>query len=339
MVPEPPLSSRQPVTLAEVARTAAVSSMTVSRVVNGDPRVSASTCERVKSAITRLGYRPPPAELDGRRRRSRAHLGLHTGRVAVLMPDLTLTSLSTPLSARWLRGLDRPLIGTGMQVIITRLPGPNILPPWINRRHIDGLIIRAPTQGQPWLAQAVRHLALVWIFDPGPAVTVGDIINVDDEQIGRELGQRVKAQNRGPVLILDNQPDNIAHRRRLAGLASIIGADQIIQPSIVAPPAQILAQHPGVGTIFLPGTGVTLAQAVSELRRRPLNERPWIVSCCHDRAILSSLDIPITNIDIRPEELGEQAAQQVLARVSDPGAPRAKIMIPHVWEEGPFAFE
>lgn len=48
-------------TLADVARAAAVSPMTVSRVINGDPRVGAGTRERVEAAIAALRYVPNPA--------------------------------------------------------------------------------------------------------------------------------------------------------------------------------------------------------------------------------------------------------------------------------------
>jgi DNA-binding LacI/PurR family transcriptional regulator len=46
------------VTIKEVARTAGVSPMTVSRVVNDRPDVSAATRQRVQGVINHLGYRP-----------------------------------------------------------------------------------------------------------------------------------------------------------------------------------------------------------------------------------------------------------------------------------------
>src|SRR5919112_1351597 len=46
------------VTLRDVARIADVSAKTVSRVVNGDAHVTASTRARVQQAITDLGFQP-----------------------------------------------------------------------------------------------------------------------------------------------------------------------------------------------------------------------------------------------------------------------------------------
>ena len=47
-----------PATLSDVARMAGVSIMTVSRVLNGHPKVSAEKMERVNSAISKLHYLP-----------------------------------------------------------------------------------------------------------------------------------------------------------------------------------------------------------------------------------------------------------------------------------------
>ncbi len=45
-------------TMNDVARTAGVGTMTVSRVLNGSPHVSDETAERVRQAVARLGYHP-----------------------------------------------------------------------------------------------------------------------------------------------------------------------------------------------------------------------------------------------------------------------------------------
>jgi LacI family transcriptional regulator len=46
------------VTMADVAAEAGVNKATVSRVLKGDPRISAVTCEKVWAAVKKLGYRP-----------------------------------------------------------------------------------------------------------------------------------------------------------------------------------------------------------------------------------------------------------------------------------------
>ena len=45
-------------TMHDVARTAGVGTMTVSRVLNGSEHVLEETAERVRQAVAQLGYRP-----------------------------------------------------------------------------------------------------------------------------------------------------------------------------------------------------------------------------------------------------------------------------------------
>lgn len=66
-----------PVTMSDVARLAGVSTATVSRVVNGRYGVSASTVDRVRSAIERLGYESSLVATSLRRSRTNV-LGLVT---------------------------------------------------------------------------------------------------------------------------------------------------------------------------------------------------------------------------------------------------------------------
>lgn len=54
------MSAARAVTLSDVARASGVSHQTVSRVVNGSPRVAPATRARVLQAVERLGYRPNP---------------------------------------------------------------------------------------------------------------------------------------------------------------------------------------------------------------------------------------------------------------------------------------
>ena len=68
------------VTIKDVARVSGVSSMTVSRVINGGDRVSPETKQRVEQAIAELGYVPS--------RLARGLIRQKTGTLALIVPDV-----------------------------------------------------------------------------------------------------------------------------------------------------------------------------------------------------------------------------------------------------------
>ncbi|MGN6760320.1 MAG: LacI family DNA-binding transcriptional regulator [Leifsonia sp.] len=88
----PGVLRRQP-TIQDVAKVAGVSVATVSRVLNGSPKVVEATRERVQAAIDKLAYSPSWLARDLRQER--------TGRVLVLFP-----SMHSPVMSDVFRGID-----------------------------------------------------------------------------------------------------------------------------------------------------------------------------------------------------------------------------------------
>jgi len=101
--PRPRATGR--VTLADVARIAGVSPITVSRALRGERAVDAQLVARVKVAVERLGYVPDPA--------ARALASRHSTHVALLIP-----MLSNTLFVDLLEGVQRTLRAAGYQTLI-----------------------------------------------------------------------------------------------------------------------------------------------------------------------------------------------------------------------------
>src|SRR5688572_16019267 len=80
------------VSMADVASRAGVSGQTVSRVVNGSPRVDPATRARVEAAMAGLGYRP-----------HRAARALRTGRTQTI--GLVVSTLATVGNSRMLQAV------------------------------------------------------------------------------------------------------------------------------------------------------------------------------------------------------------------------------------------
>lgn len=93
------------VTLADVARVANVSPITVSRALRGERAVDAVLVARVRAAADRLGYVPDPA--------ARALASRHSTHVALLIP-----MLSNALFVDLMEGVQRTLRAEGFQTLI-----------------------------------------------------------------------------------------------------------------------------------------------------------------------------------------------------------------------------
>ena len=93
------------VTLADVARAAEVSPITVSRALRGERAVDAQLVERVQAAASALGYVPDPA--------ARALASRHSAQVVVLVP-----LLSNALFVDVLEAVQRTLRPAGYQMLM-----------------------------------------------------------------------------------------------------------------------------------------------------------------------------------------------------------------------------
>src|SRR4051794_35305568 len=93
------------VTIKDVAGHAGVSSMTVSRVINGSDRVSPATRARVEEAIEQLGYVPSLLARSLSRQK--------TGTLALLVPDV-----SNPFFTLIVRGAEDVARRAGYRMIL-----------------------------------------------------------------------------------------------------------------------------------------------------------------------------------------------------------------------------
>ena len=101
---------RSNTTLEEVAHMAGVSRATVSRVVNGSPRVSPDVRTDVQAAIDRLGYVP--------NRAARSLVTRRSDSIAVVITEPTGRLFSDPFFPRLLRGISTELAARDRQLIL-----------------------------------------------------------------------------------------------------------------------------------------------------------------------------------------------------------------------------
>ena len=97
-------------TLEEVAAHAGVGRGTVSRVINGSPRVSDATRAAVEAAVAELGYVPNTA--------ARALAANRTDAIALVVPEPETRFFAEPYFSDMLRGVGAEITDTEMQLLL-----------------------------------------------------------------------------------------------------------------------------------------------------------------------------------------------------------------------------
>ena len=165
----------RPATLRDVAIAARVHPATASRALNPETRilVSEDTAQRVAEAAAALGYRPNPVARSLRTRRS------HT--VGVLIPDL-----NNPLFPPIVRGLEDRLASAGYVALLGNTDGDSgkeqIIFEQMRARHVDGFALATAHLRNPVLAEAATaDIPTVLMNRLAPDYSFSSV-SVDNEQ-------------------------------------------------------------------------------------------------------------------------------------------------------------
>jgi LacI family transcriptional regulator len=153
----PPEIGKRP-TMRDVAAVAGVSLKTVSRVVNGEPGVSATIGQKVRDAIDELDFRPNVGASSLRR------TGGRTATVGLLLEDV-----SNPYSSILQRAVEDVAIPLGVMVFSASLDEDprreRDLARAFSTRRADGLIIAPASEDQSYLQSEVRAGTVIVCID------------------------------------------------------------------------------------------------------------------------------------------------------------------------------
>lgn len=309
-------------TIKDVAARAGISYTTVSHVVNGTRPVSDPVRIKVEAAIAELGYVPSGV---ARSLRARA-----TGTIGLLVPNA-----SNPYFAELARGIEDHAERNGYSVILCNSDDDGdkqlrYLRVLLERR-IDGLIV-ATVASDPAFVQALAAVKVpLMLVDRSLDGVQADRVQVDHELGGYlatrhllELGHRRIACIGGPASTQVVQLRAVGYRRALQEAA--IEALPVVDCAFTSPGghAAALALLTGgeVPTAIFAGNdmialGVLRAAAECAVR---VPEQLSLVGF-DDIEVSRYLHPALTTIGQRIGQLGEQAAERLLARVRDPGLP------------------
>ncbi|MBN1921846.1 MAG: LacI family DNA-binding transcriptional regulator [Anaerolineae bacterium] len=202
-------------TLADIADTAGVSVMTVSRVINDKPGVSDEVRQTILALVESMGYRPNQI--------ARSLVTEQTTSVGLIVPDNT-----NPFFAQIARGVEDAAYALQYSVfLVNTVENP--------QREFDALdsLWQKDVDGLIWCSARVSHEVLEAQISRFPAVVLLNrelteppcntiTINVNDRHGARQAVAHFLAQGRRRIAYLNGPEHSVSAHRRLEGYRDAI---------------------------------------------------------------------------------------------------------------------
>lgn len=203
--------TRRMVRLRDVAEAAGTSTKTVSRVVNGDPRVSPQTRARVQDAIDTMGYRVDVLARTLRR-------GIDDT-IGVVVP-----TIGDPFFSAAIEEIEHLALKRGINLLVASNPQEadaelSVVEGLLARR-VAGLII-VPFSADYAFLNSVRTPAV--FLDRHPRGLHTDVIMVDDVASAKLCVHHLAKQGHRRIAIMIDDPAIETSARRLEGYATALG--------------------------------------------------------------------------------------------------------------------
>lgn len=322
------------VTLEEVARVAGVSRATVSRVVNGNPRVGADVKRDVERVISRLGYVPNPAARSLVTRRSES--------IGVVIPEPPGMLFGDPFFPRLLRGVSAELSARNLQLVLLMPQSSDEeqrLEAYLTAGHVDGVLL-VSLHGDDALpdALAARRVPVVVGGRPpsGDSVSYVDVDNVGG---ARAAVTHLVEGGRRTIATITGTPDMTVGVDRLDGYRQALDAaglerdpgleepGDFTQEGGAAAMRRLLDSRGDIDAVFA-ASDLMAAGAIGVLRSagRRIPEDVAVVGF-DDSSIAATSEPPLTSVRQPIEEMGREMARLLLEQSARPGTVPRKVIL------------
>jgi len=249
--------ARHKPTLDTVAAEAGVSRATVSRVINGSPRVSPEVKVAVESAIALLGYVPNRAARSLAMRR--------TDSIALVMREPDATVLNDPYLGNIIIATSQTLIGTGVQLVLVNAQNTAEhaqLADYVRSGHVDGVLLASMHDDDP-LPRILLDAGIPTVVGGRPSRHLPGLSYVDVDNVGgaQLAAERLLSAGRRRIATITGPQDMTAGLDRLNGYrralsAAGLAAERVAYGDFTRESGQLamselLDRHPDLDAVFV----------------------------------------------------------------------------------------
>ncbi len=317
--------------MRDVARLAGVGMKTVSRVINSEPNVSATTLARVEDAIARLNYEPDVHAGSLRR----------TGGLTRTI-GLLVGSVANPFSGSIHRAVEDVATERGFAVFASSLDEDpsreRVAVSAFLQRRVDGLILTRIGPSQGYLLPEQQH-GTPLVFVDRPAVGIDADTVVSDNVGGSALAtRRLLDLGHRRIAFLGDRPDIWTMGQRRQGFLEELGRAGVstndapvidhLEDEVQtyrAATALLSGPHPP-SAIFSSQNLITIG-VIRALRDLGLQRRVALIGF-DDVPMADLLEPGISVVAQDPEAIGAAAARHLFARLDGDEEPSHTTVIP-----------
>ncbi|WP_320776197.1 LacI family DNA-binding transcriptional regulator [Streptomyces sp. CRN 30] len=311
-------------TLEEVAARAGVGRGTVSRVINGSPRVSDATRAAVEAAVAELGYVPNTA--------ARALAANRTDAIALVVPEPETRFFSEPYFSSILRGVGAELADTEMQLLLIFAGSDRErqrLAQYLAAHRVDGVLLVSVHADDP-LPDLLSQLEIPAVIS-GPRSAAETLASVDSDNYGgaRSAVEHLLSRGRRRIAHITGRLDVYGAQRRIEGYRDALrDAGHAPDERLIAPGdfteeggrramTELLRHRPDLDAVFC-GSDVTAAGARQVLREAGLSIPQDVALVGYDdSAIARHMDPPLTSVRQPIVEMGRAMIDLLLTEIAD----------------------
>jgi DNA-binding LacI/PurR family transcriptional regulator len=313
---------RNGTTLEEVASQAGVSRATVSRVVNGSPKVSADVRRAVEAAVAQLGYVP--------NRAARSLVTRRSGSIGVVITEPTGRLFTDPFFPRLLRGISSGLNARDLQLVLLMPATPadtDRTAEYLAAGHVDGALL-VSLHGDDPLPDLMSVAGIPFVVGGRPLQTpAASYVDVDNRGGARSAVEHLLANGRRVIATITGPLDMGAGVDRLAGYrealedagverdASLELVGDFSQDSGASAMERLLKSRPDIDAVFAASDLMAAgAMGVIEAAGRRIPQDVAIVGY-DDSPVASTMRPRLSTVRQPIEEMGHEMARLLVDQV------------------------